>query len=312
MDFNEILIFAKVVQAGSFIGASRQLDMPKSTVSRKVSELEERLGARLLHRTTRTLSLTDVGQAYFQHAARIVAEVEAAELAVTRMQEVPRGLIRVTAPLSFGHLGPVVASFLQRYPEVQVEMVCADRVVDLVQEGFDVAVRAGQLADSTLIARSLGALRNIVVASPSFLKKQGTPRTPAELEGFDCVVFSGSSDRSSWRLHRQGKAATVNVRARFVVNDFDIVEESALAGLGIAMLPTYRCVDHLARKRLRRVLDDWCSPEVPLHAVYPSTRHLSPKVKVFLDHLVEHLTPAPGAVDGRELRIAPLRAGTGP
>ena len=293
MDLNEIFVLAKVVEAGSFIGASRALEMPKSTVSRKVAELEERLGARLLQRTTRKLSLTDVGQAFYQHAARVVAEAEEAELVVGRMQEVPRGLLRVTTPLNFGYLGPVVASFLARYPEVQIEMVCADRVVDLIQEGFDVAVRAGPLADSALIARSLGVLRNYAVASPAFLEKNGTPKEPHDLELFDCVVFGAGVDRSSWRLHRNRKTLTVKVRARFTVNDFDFLDEAARSGLGVAMLPVFRCIEPLRTKRLERVLPEWCSPEIPLHAVYPSTRHLSPKVKAFLDHLRERMMPPP-------------------
>jgi len=189
MDLNEILVFTKVVEAGSFIGASRALHMPKSTVSRKVSDLEERLGARLLQRTTRKLSLTDVGQAFYQHAARVVAEAEEAEHVVNRMQEVPRGLLRVTTLLNFGYLGPNVASFLARYTEVQIEMVCADRVVELIQESVDLAVRAGPLADSALIARSLGVLRSYAVASPAFLEKNGTPTEPHDLERFDCVVL---------------------------------------------------------------------------------------------------------------------------
>lgn len=293
MDLNEILVFTKVVEAGSFIGASRALEMPKSTVSRKVSELEERLGARLLQRTTRKLSLTDVGQAYYQHAARVVAEAEEAELVVGRMQEVPRGLLRVTTPINFGYLGPIVASFLARYPEVQIEMLCADRVVDLIQEGFDLAVRAGHLADSTLIPRSLGVLRSYVVASPAFLKKHGTPKQPRDLERLDCVVFGAGVNRSSWKLHGNRETLTVNVKARFTVNDFDFLEEAARAGLGVAMLPVFRCIEHIRAKRLERVLPDWCSPEIPIHAVYPSTRHLSPKVKAFLDHLRERMTPPP-------------------
>jgi DNA-binding transcriptional LysR family regulator len=293
MDLNEILVFAKVVQAGSFIAASRELDMPKSTVSRKVSELEERLGARLLQRTTRKLSLTEVGHTYYQHAARVVAGIEEAEAAVGRMQEAPRGLLRVTAPLNFGYLRSALASFMRRYPEVQVEMMCADRVVDLISESFDVAIRAGQLVDSTLIARNLGMLRSYLVASPSFLKRAGTPKTPADLARFDCVVFGPGTERSSWKLSRNGKIATASLKPRLVANDFDFVDGAALEGLGIAMLPVFRCVDHLREKRLRRVLPEWCSPEIPIQAVYPSTRHLSPKLKAFLDHLSEQMTPPP-------------------
>ncbi len=293
MDLNDILVFTKVVQAGSFIGASRELGMPKSTVSRKVSELEERLGARLLQRTTRTLSLTDVGRTYYQHAARVVAEVEEAERAVTQMQETPRGLLRVTIPLNFGVLGPIVAAFMGRYPEVQLELVGLDRVVDLVEEGFDVAIRAGALRDSSLVARSIGTLKSFVVASPTFLRRHGTPKNPEDLQRFDCVVFGAGSDRTSWTLSRDGKTTTVEVKPRLIVNDFEFLDEAARTGLGIAVLPVFRCIEDLRTKKLRRVLPEWCAREVPLHAVYPSTRHLSPKVKAFLDHLREQMTPPP-------------------
>jgi DNA-binding transcriptional LysR family regulator len=293
MDLNDILVFTKVVQAGSFTGASRALEMPKSTVSRKVSALEERLGARLLQRTTRKLSLTEIGQTYYQHAARVVAQVEEAERAVTQMQEAPRGLLRVTTPLNFGFLAPIVAAFLRRYPDVQLEVVGADRVVDLIEEGFDVAIRAGKLDDSSLIARSLGTLESFLVASPGFLRRHGTPKTPRDLERFDCVVFGAGSERTRWQLARQGKTTTVQVSARFTVNDFEFITEAARSGLGIAALPLFRCLEDLRERRLRRVLPQWCAREAPIHAVYPSTRHLSPKLKAFLDHLREHMTPPP-------------------
>ena len=156
IDLNEILIFAKVAETGSFSGAAQKLDMPKSTVSRKIADLEQRLGARLIQRTTRRLSLTDAGRAYFEHGARIVAELEEAERAVGNLQDGPRGKLRVTAPLNFGFLGAIAAGYLARYPEVELDLVCTDRVVNLVEEGFDVAIRARALGDSSLIARSLG------------------------------------------------------------------------------------------------------------------------------------------------------------
>ena len=293
MDLNEILVFARVVEAGSFTGAARVLAMPKSTVSRKVSELEERLGARLLQRTTRKLSLTDVGQTYYQHAARVVAELEEAELAVGRMQDAPRGLLRVTAPLNFGVLGPIVASFLVRYPEVRVDLVCADRVVDLVEEGFDLAVRAGPLADSSLIARQLGTFESLAVASPRFVAKHGRPQAPHDLEHLDCVIFGAGTEPTRWTLRHGGKTVAVRVAPRLTVNDFDFLVDATLAGLGVAMLPVFRCISLIRAKRLRRVLPEWSSSGVPIHAVYPSTRHLSPKVKAFTDHLREQMTPPP-------------------
>ncbi|HEB79129.1 MAG TPA: LysR family transcriptional regulator [Rhodospirillales bacterium] len=294
MDLNEILVFTRVVQAGSFIGASRELGMPKSTVSRKVSGLEARLGARLLQRTTRKLNLTDVGRAYYQYAARVVAEVDEADLAVARMQEAPCGLLRVTMPLSFGYLGPIVAAFLKRYPEVKIEMVCTDRIVQLVEEGFDVAVRAGQLTDSTLIARHLGVLRSFIVASPEFLKKNGEPKTPKDLERFDCAAFGSGLGRAAWKLQSGGKTASVSVRAHLVVNDFDFLHEAALCGLAVTMLPVSQCIEDIRTGRLRKILGDWRSPDVPIHAVYPSARHLSTKVKAFLDHMREQMAQLPG------------------
>ncbi len=289
---DEILIFTKVVQAGSFTAAGRELGMPKSTASRKISQLEERLGARLLHRTTRKLSLTDAGRAYYQHATHVAAALEEAEQAVARLQETPRGLLRVTAPMNLDYLSPMLRSFLKRYPEVRIELVCTDRVIDLVDEGFDVAIRIGRLPSSSLVGRNMGTIRSFVVATPTFLKKNGTPKTPRDLEHLDCIVFGGARAGSTWQLEAATQTSVV-VRARYTVNDFDFLHEAVLAGLGLALLPTYRCVADLRARRLRRVLRNWSSPAVPIHAVYPSTRHLSPKVKAFLDHLSQSVAARP-------------------
>lgn len=293
MDLNELLVFAKVVQAGSFTVAARGLRMPKSTVSRKVSELEERVGAQLLQRTTRKLNLTEVGRAYYEHCARIVAEAEQAELAVTRMQSAPHGLLRVTAPLTFSFLGPIVAEFLKRYPEVQLEMVCTDRSVDLVEEGFDLAVRAGRLADSSLIARRLGNLERIVIAAPSYLKERGTPRSPKDLEKHDCLLFGAGQAGNVWTLHSGNKSVEVSVRARLVVNEPDMLGAVTLAGAGVALLPILHYAADITAGRLQRLLPDWTSSGAPVHAVYPSTRHHSPKVMAFVDFLRERWPASP-------------------
>lgn len=287
MDLNEIAIFARVVQAQSFTAAGRALGLPKSTVSRKISELEERLGTRLLQRTTRTLSLTDAGRAYHQYASRIVTEVEEADRAVSSLQGAPRGLLRVTSPLAFDLLGPIVSSYLVRYPQVQVQLVCTDRVVDIVDEGFDLAIRAGRLADSSLIARPLGAGHHVVVASPALLDTHGTPRRPQDLERFPALVFGAGADRGRWKLVRKDEEVTVTVRPRLVANDHGVLLDAALAGLGVGLLPVVRCERAVRERRLKVVLSAWCSPEVPIQAVYPSTRLVSPKVKTFLDHLQE-------------------------
>jgi DNA-binding transcriptional LysR family regulator len=293
MDLNEILVFARVVQAGSFSGAARRLDMPKSTVSRKISDLEGRLQARLIQRTTRRLSLTDAGRTYYEYGARIVADLEEAERAVGNLQETARGRLRVTAPLNFGFLGSIAADFLARYPEVELELVCTDRVVNLVEEGFDVAIRARALADSTLIARSLGQVGTLIVAHPDYLQRRGRPRKPKDLATHDCVVFGAGGDRGKWRLQQRGRTVTVAVAPRLVVNDFETVHEAVAAGLGVGLIPAFRCAGDLRDRHLERVLPEWSVADTPIHAVYPSTRHLSPKIRAFVDHLQKEMSPPP-------------------
>ena len=297
MDLNEIYVFAQVVRAGSFVRAARKLGMPKSTVSRKVVDLEARLGARLLERTTRSLRLTDTGRAYFAHAERILVELEEADAAVTQLQAAPRGPLRVSAPLNFAQLGPIGERFLARYPEVQLEIACTDRIVDLIAEGFDLALRVGRLADSTLIARPLAMMRNVLVASPSVLDQFGAPSTPEQLASWPCIAFGGAAERASWELlGAGGRTATVRITPRFIVNDFDVLSSAAISGLGVALLPVQRCVEDLRVGRLCRVLPDWSSIERPLQAVYPSGRHLSAKMTAFLDHLSASFSPPPWQV----------------
>lgn len=293
MDLNEMLVFARVVHAGSFTTAAAELGMPKSTVSRKVSELEERLKARLLQRTTRKLSLTGVGRTFYDHCARIVGEIEDAERAVSSLQEAPRGLLRVTAPVNVAFLGSIVGEYLKRYPEVRLDLFCTGRAVDLVEERFDLGIRAGTLADSTLIARSLGTVKWFLVATPGYLKRRGRPRSPDDLKKHDCLLFGAGIESAGVRLENADTSVQVALPARLMVSDMDILHAVATAGQGIAMLPAFRCLEDLRARRLERVLRDWNAPSTPVHVVYPSTRHLSPKVKSFIDHLQERMTPSP-------------------
>jgi DNA-binding transcriptional LysR family regulator len=293
MDLNEIMVFARVVQAGSFRAAAADLGMPKSTVSRKVSELEARLGARLLQRTTRKLSLTDVGRIFYDYSARIAGEIEDAERAVTSLQATPQGLLRVTAPINVTFLGPIVSDYLKRNPAVRLELFCTGRTVDLVEERFDVGIRAGTLADSTLIARSLGSVSWFLVASPAYLKKHGHPRSPEDLKQRDCLFFGAGRDSADLHLESGDRSIQLTLPARMMVSDMDVLYAAAAAGVGIALLPAFRCVEELRARRLTRVLRDWNAPSTPVQVVYPSTRHLSPKVKSFIDHLVAGMTPPP-------------------
>ncbi|WP_437616887.1 LysR family transcriptional regulator [Sorangium sp. So ce834] len=295
-DLNEIAVFTRVVQAGSFTRAARELGMPKSTVSRKVSELEARLGAQLLRRTTRKLSVTDVGAAYYERCARIVADLDEADRTVTQMQDGPRGLLRITAPLHFGWIGGVVAEYLRDHPEASVEVVCTDRVVDLVAEGFDVALRFGAPSDTSLVARRLGALPRYLVAAPVYLARRGAPRAPADLAGHDVLVSAGARagepPGARWVLHRGARREEVRVTPRATANNLEVLHRIVLAGVGIGVLPAMRCELDVREGRLSRVLDEWSPADVPLHVVYPGTRHLSPKVRVFVDLVRERLGPA--------------------
>ncbi|NVB84852.1 MAG: LysR family transcriptional regulator [Kofleriaceae bacterium] len=293
MDLNEMVVFARVVQAGSFTAAAKALAMPKSTVSRKVAELEERLDARLLQRTTRKLSLTDVGRTYYEYCARIAGEAEDAERAVSDLQATPRGLLRVTAGVNPTWLGPIASEYMKRYPEVQLELYCTGRSVDLVEERFDVGIRAGTLADSSLIARSLGRTTWYLVATPAYLKRRGRPKSPADLKAHDCLLFGAGSRTVTLRLTRGDEHAEVAIAARLLASDFDIVDSVVAASHGIGLVPAFRCVTLLRERKLERVLREWDAPATPMHIVYPSTRHLSPKVKSFVDHVQARMSPPP-------------------
>lgn len=290
MDLNEVLVFVRVAQAGSIRGAAAALEMPKTTVSRKIAELEERLDARLLQRTTRKLSLTDIGRLYFDHCVRIVGELEDAESAVREQQASPRGLLRVSAPINATFLGPIVRDYLKRYPEVRLDLNCSVRTVDLIEERFDLAIRTGALADSSLIARSLGSVEWVLVAAPSYLERRGRPRSPDDLKDHDCLLFGGAP---ALRLQSGRGSRDVAVSPRLLVTDMDILHDAVSAGLGIAVLPAFRCARELRGKRLERVLPDWGPAPTPVHLVYPSTRHLSPTVTSFIDHLQKRMTPPP-------------------
>jgi DNA-binding transcriptional LysR family regulator len=293
MDLNEIAVFTRVVQAGSFTAAAKALGMPKSTVSRKVSDLEERLDARLLQRTTRKLSLTDAGRTYFDYGVRIVNELEAAEGAVGSLQDKPRGLLRVTVGLNSQWLSDIFADFMKRNPEVQLEVLATGRNVDLIEERFDVAIRAGALADSSLVARRLGNVTWFLVATPGYLKKRRRPRAPDDLKDHDCLLFGTGSMDVEVRLDSGDKSVRVALSARLLVSELEMIQAAAKVELGIALLPAFRCVDDLRAHRLERVLPDWAPPPTPVHVVYPTARHLSAKVKAFVEHVQQRMTPPP-------------------
>lgn len=287
VDLNEIVVFTRIVQLGSFTAASASLRVPKATISRRMAALEARVGARLLQRTTRKLAVTDVGQVYYEHCARIVAELEEAQGAVAELQSTPRGLLRVTVPLSFAMLGPIFSEYLKRYPDVTIDLVCTDRRVDLVEERFDLAIRAGEPQDSTLTSRRLGSVARVLVAAPGVARKIGRILTPGDLCQHATLAFAAEGD--TWSLTAGAKPTKVKLRPRLVVNDFDMLLAMTESGCGVALLPENLCTEALAAGRLRRVLAGWTTPATPVFALYPSRRHLAPKVLALLELLGQRL-----------------------
>jgi DNA-binding transcriptional LysR family regulator len=283
VDLSEIEIFTRVVQGSSFTAAAEALELPKSTVSRKLAELEARVGARLLQRTTRRVQLTDIGRVYYEHCLRIIGEIEEAQLAVAQLRSTPRGVLRITVPVALAVLGPVVAEYLTLYPDVHVEMLATDRRVDLVDERFDVALRAGEVADTSLIARRIGAVRRQLVAAPALAKSLARVQDPNELIAHPCIVFA--PEGRTWSLRRGGKSTDVGVEPRLVVNDYEMLCAVVRAGFGVALLPEHLCAADLESGQLVSVLPSWSAPEVPVYALYPSTRHLAPSVIAFLELL---------------------------
>lgn len=293
MDLNELLVFVRVVDEGSFTAASRSLQMPKSTVSHRVSRLEEHLGARLLQRTTRSLGLTDAGAALYERGARIAAELEEAERAVTELEAEPRGTLRITAPVDLGYayLGGIVAAYRARFPAVHVNAVITDRLVDMVEEGFDLAIRAGALEGSTLIARKLATVESHLFAGAGYLERRGAPATPADLAEHDCLVFTNPPDPARWKLQSStGERETVVVTSRVAANSLQTVRDAVLGDAGIALLPVSIGA---APGAIRRVLPEWRGRDVTMQLVYPSSRYLSPKVRSFIDFVADAMRPPP-------------------
>ncbi|MEN9221710.1 MAG: LysR family transcriptional regulator [Thermostichus sp. BF3_bins_97] len=289
-DLNEIAIFVRVVQTGSFIGASRQLGIPKSTISRRVAQLEGRLGARLLQRTTRKLNLTEVGRMYFQRCEGILMDVEEANQQVMHMQAQPTGTLRLSASLLFGStvLKRWLVPFLQAHPHLKAEILLTNQYLDLVSEGIDLAFRAGPLEDSSLIHHPLGRIPYWVCASPTYLQERQSPQHPRDLLQHHCLVVHFSGAATEWLFQKGSTQERVAVEGRLGCNDFLFAHQMALESFGVAYLPSILIGEDVQAGRLVRLLPDWHLQERPMYWVYPSARHLSPKVTAFLDWIAAH------------------------
>lgn len=294
-NIGEMAVFARVVGAGGFSRAARELKLTPSAVSKKVSRLEDRLGARLLNRTTRRIALTEVGEAFYTRCQRILADIDEAERAVSRADSAARGTLRMSASIAFGQrqIVPLVPEFLERYPDLRVDLTMTDHIVNLVEEGVDVAVRVSSLPDSALVVRKLAPERRIICAAPDYLASHGTPRTPADLVHHNCLTYSTLA-ANEWKFAGADGVFSVDARGNFEANGGEAMREMALSGVGLVRLATFLIGPDIRAGRLVPLLTDYERAEgSAVYAVYPHRRHLSTKVRAFVDFLVEKMTPTP-------------------
>ncbi len=281
MDISDVAAFVKVVQAGSFTQAARSLEAPKSTISAKVAALEKRLGVTLLKRTTRKLSVTDEGHAFFKACSQALADIEAAENSLAQSQSTPQGRLVVTAPVTMGKfLAQFLKEFLAKYPEIKIELLLTNRYVDLISEGVDVAIRGGTLKSSSLMARRIATNESLLVAAPSYAMRLQDLKHPRDLLQYECLRFS---PRAEWTFFKNGKAFAVPIESRVSVDEFPTLLALAEEGLGLAFIPNMLVHESLAEGRLVRILSDWKGEFNPMSLVYPAQRYQHPKVKAFVE-----------------------------
>jgi len=291
VDLNEVATFVRVVESGGFSAAAGLLGVPKSTVSRRISRLEDKLAVRLLHRTTRQMRLTEAGRAFFDRVAHPVSLLHEASVATVEESTEPRGVLRVTAPIDFGHayLDEIVAGFVEQHPEVHVYVELSNRTVDLVQEGFDVALRAGSLDDSSLVARRLGAIELKLFASTTYAETHGLPTRPEELSDHRCVLFRPRNTTKHWRLGTADEEVDVEVRGVVSASDFGFIRRMVQAGLGVGLMPAFFGIRACKAGVMVPVLPEWATKSGALHLLYPTNQHMPAKVKAFRDYLLAAL-----------------------
>jgi DNA-binding transcriptional LysR family regulator len=292
--YQEMRVFAAVADAGSFVAAAQALGMSKAAVSRYVSDLEQRLAVRLMHRTTRKLSLTEEGELFLARSREILATIDASEAEVSTRSDTASGLLKLSVPVSFGirHLAPLWSEFLQAHPQVTLDVQLADRVIDLVDEGFDLAVRIARLPDSSLVSRKLASTRLVLSAAPQYLDRRGTPTHPSDLASHDVLGYSLLAMGDHWQFTGPAGPVSVKVRPRLWTNNGDTCIAACLRGAGIQLQPTFLVANELASGRLVEVLPQYPSLELGIYAVYPTRKFVLPKVRALVEFLSAKLAPA--------------------
>ena len=287
--FNALPIFVAVAKNAGFSAAARELGLSKSAVSKRITKLEGQLGSRLLHRTTRKLSLTEAGERFYQHALQAICAAQNAEDAVSELQGEPQGLLKINVPMTFGllHIAPLIPIFLQRYPKVKIDLQMDDKAIDMIAEGFDLTLRTGVLADSTLIARELTQLRSIVCMSSDY-RAQSPLLSPQDLSAENCLLYSYSANADNWKFIRNGVAQQVKVTGNYRVNSSAALKEALLKGAGIGRLPSFVASEYLASGALVQVFENYQMPTATLYALYPERAYVPAKVRAFLDFSIEY------------------------
>ncbi|NQZ48893.1 MAG: LysR family transcriptional regulator [Moritella sp.] len=286
-DWSGVSEFVAVAETESFTAAGKRLGISTAQVSRQIAALEERLSAKLFYRTTRKVSVTEVGGIYYQHCRQVMDGLADAERAITNLQSTPKGKLKITAPITYGErsVAPLVNDFVTQYPELEVQLVLSNQQIDLIDEGFDLAIRLGQLGDSTMIGKRLATRKQYVCAAPEYLSAFGAPHTLSELDRHNCL--SGTLDY--WRFQEKGKARNIRVKGNFSCNSGPVLVDAALKGMGIVQLPDYYVQEYINQGQLIELLPNYREPDDAVWALYPQNRHLSPKVRMLVDYLAKEL-----------------------
>lgn len=300
---NAMKLYCHIVDAGQLSIAADQLNLSKGAVSKQLAKLEAHLGGRLLNRTTRRLTPTEVGIAFYERAKQILESVEEAECIVTGLTAEPSGTLKINAPISFGfsHMGKLLSKYQQKYPKVTIDITLHDRQIDLIEEGYDLALRIATLKDSSLIARRLAPCHLVLLASPAYIKKHGEPKTPNDLKKHQCLLYTYSDSVKYWTFESSlkspdGKKKHIPIKGSLVTNNGNLICDAMVNGMGIASLPTFIAGDAIRKGEAKIILDDWRPKTEDISLLYPSSKHLSAKVRAFVDLAVEHFRPPAGEV----------------
>jgi len=293
--FHTMSVFVEVVERGGFTAAMEKTGLSRAQISKLVMQLEDHLGIRLLNRTTRQVSLTEMGRVYYERCKALLIEIDEIDSMASEHASIPRGKLTISAPSSFGtlHLKDVITEYMKRYPQVQISLQLTDRFVDVVDEGFDVVIRIAKMADTSLIARQLAPCKLVYCASPAYLEKHGEPKVPQDLALHHCLLYSNLEKPDRWVFHGKSGVETIKVSGPLTADNGNILKAAAIADLGVIFSPTFLVGEDIHTGRLKQILTDYCPPDIAIHAVFPSRRYLSAKVRTFVDFVVDYFGEKP-------------------